>query len=179
MVSWLKSLVLKINLICLWSFLYLFLNYFFYHLTLDYSALNFIFFPQFSLFGIILISYPRLRVSRINLSWLWFFYGFFFNLFFFNFILSYLWLRLWDRENLIGKKMKKITKLFKKKIIVGQWNRKRKNSRKINRTLTYINFLYSWLKSLDQKHYTWKNHKVQSMANQISGNEIKKKNSIT
>jgi uncharacterized surface protein with fasciclin (FAS1) repeats len=41
---------------------------------------------------------------------------------------------------------------------------------------TLINFSTLWLRSLDRKYYTWKNHEAQSLENETFKVEIEKKN---
>jgi hypothetical protein len=40
---------------------------------------------------------------------------------------------------------------------------------------TLINFSTLWLRSLDRKYYTWKNHEAQSLENETFKVEIEKK----
>jgi len=131
MFSWLKSLVLKINLIYLWSFLYLFFKLFFLSLNIRLLGLELhIFFSAFLFLGLSWFYIPDREL--VELTWVDFgFLCFFFNLFFFNFILSHLWLGLWDRENLIGKKWRKSQNyFFKKKLLLDSEIEKEKTPEK-------------------------------------------------
>jgi hypothetical protein len=54
---------------------------------------------------------------------------------------------------------------------IGKENKTKKMS-------TPINFLNSWHKLSDWKHYTWKNHEAQSLKNKTLKDEIKKINKL-
>jgi hypothetical protein len=73
----------------------------------------------------------------------------------------------WDCDNLIEKKMKKITK----PILQNKQHRRVKYKKVMS---TCVNFSNPWPESLNQKHSIWKIHKVQFPTNQMSKDEIKK-----
>jgi hypothetical protein len=91
--------------------------------------------------------------------------------------------RLWNQDNTIKNKIKKITKLIfflRKKTNVEWWKLKREwllpIISKKEKILTCFNFSNSWFGSLHGNHLICKKHKTQFSTNQTLKAKIGKKN---